>query len=433
MTPPQSPENNAQPRLVPKLRFPKFRDEPGWDEKELRTLADPVSERAANEDENNILTLSAEQGLVLQSEYFGKQIAGTNAERYLRIQRDDFVYNDRITKASAYGTIKRLKEHAHGIVSPIYKCFRFKTGELPSFWEWYFEAGAHEAQLRGLANEGARAGRFNVSIERFLSTNVRTPNPKSQEQQAIAHCLTSLEDLIAAESKWLAALKAHKKGLMRQLLPSEGETRPRLRFPEFCGEPEWKEDLLGSLGKFTRGLTYSSTDVAPSGMLVLRSSNIQEGDLILDEDLVFVNKACPEALRIRKGDVVICMSNGSKALVGKNAEYMGDYDKEITVGAFCSFFRPDLPFAKLVFQTEAYCRYIADLVSGGNINNLNNSALEEFRIWLPRTPPEQQKIAACFISLDELIAAQKKQLEALNTHKSGLLQQLFPRPSEPAA
>ena len=209
--------------LMPKLRFPEFRDGEGWEESELRTLADPVSERTANENENNILTLSAEQGLVLQSEYIGKKIAGTNAERYLRIQQDDFVYNDRVTKASAYGTIKRLKKHPHGIVSPIYKCFRFKDGELPGFWEWYFEAGAHEAQLRSLANEGARAGRFNVSIDRFLSTSVWAPTSDSGEQQKIASCLSSLDDLIAAQSAKLEALKTHKKGLMQQLFPSPAE------------------------------------------------------------------------------------------------------------------------------------------------------------------------------------------------------------------
>ncbi len=204
--------SDPKPALTPKLRFPEFRDTPGWTSKALHTIAEPVSDRADNEDQNNILTLSGEHGLVLQSEYFGKQIAGANSERYLKIRRDDFVYNDRTTKASEYGTIKRLTKHPHGIVSPIYKCFRFKVGELPVFWEWYFESGAHQAQLRSLANEGARAGRFNVSIDRFLSTSVCTPERSKAEQQKIAECLSTLDELIGAESQKLDALKAHKKG-----------------------------------------------------------------------------------------------------------------------------------------------------------------------------------------------------------------------------
>ena len=180
------PRETPKQSLTPKLRFPEFRRAPEWAEEHLNNLADPVSERADNEDENNILTLSTEQGLVLQSEYFGKKIAGINAERYLGIQRDDFVYSDRATKASAYGTIKRLKNHPHGIVSPIYKCFRFRAGELPGCGKWYFESGAHEAQFRSLANEGARAGRFNVSVDRFLSTSVWALDSTSQGRHKIA-------------------------------------------------------------------------------------------------------------------------------------------------------------------------------------------------------------------------------------------------------
>ena len=221
----KSAPTNPTASAAPPLRFPEFRDSPDWEGKELSSIADPVSERADSGQHQNILTLSGEDGLVLQSEYFGKQIAGNNAERYLRIRRDDFVYNDRTTKVSEYGTIKRLKRHPHGIVSPIYKCFRFKDGQLPSFWEWYFESGAHEPQLRGLANEGARAGRFNVSIDRFLSTVAFAPHSNSAEQSKIADCLSTLDELIGAESQKLDALKAHKKGLLQQLFPSLGEVR----------------------------------------------------------------------------------------------------------------------------------------------------------------------------------------------------------------
>lgn len=210
--------------LTSKLRFPEFREMAGWKEKTLWEIADPVSERAAPNGQNNILTLSAEQGIVLQSEYFARKIAGTDTERYTRVKRDDFVYNDRTTKASEFGTIKRLTQYAHGIVSPIYKCFRFKGGELPCFWEWYFASGAHDSELRSLANEGARTGRFNVSIDTFLSTRVWAPG--LMEQERIALCLSSMNDLIAAQSAKLKALKNHQKGLMQQLFPDASDLKP---------------------------------------------------------------------------------------------------------------------------------------------------------------------------------------------------------------
>src|SRR5690606_38716020 len=254
-------------------------------------------------DANHILTLSAEHGLVLQSEYFGKQVAGTNAERYFKIRRNDFVYNDRTTKASEYGTIKRLTKYLHGIVSPIYKCFRFRNEESSSFWEFYFESAAHEWQLRKLANEGARAGRFNVTIERFLSTRVFSPETSSGEQKKVAECLSTLDELIEAESRKLDARKDHKTGLMQQLFPREGETRPRLRFPEFQDAPGWEsktvDDLVDTITPPKKLLT---SDYRPAGQFpVIDQSQdyicgwTDDEEAVIDDDLpvvVFGDHTC---------------------------------------------------------------------------------------------------------------------------------------------
>ena len=244
-------KKEATPGLVPQLRFPEFREAQGWKGTQLQKIAHPVSDRAVTGDGDNVLSLSSEHGLVLQSDYFGKKIAGESAERYLKLRRDDFVYNDRTTKASIFGTIKRLSKYSGGIVSPIYKCFRFHEDENPIFWEWYFESGSHDVPLRGLVNEGARAGRFNISITQFLST--AAPRPDESEQQKTADCLSSVDELIAAQARKLDALKTHKKGLMQQLFPREGETQPRLRFPEFQNAGEWQRVRLDEIGRVIRG------------------------------------------------------------------------------------------------------------------------------------------------------------------------------------
>src|SRR5919109_5633859 len=121
---------------APRLRFPEFRDAPSWTATLLRNIADPVTEKAETGDGSPVLTLSGEDGIVLQSEYFGKQVAGVKSERYIKIERDDFVYNDRTTAQSIYGTIKRLFAEPGGIVSPIYKCFRFASNQKPVFWDF---------------------------------------------------------------------------------------------------------------------------------------------------------------------------------------------------------------------------------------------------------------------------------------------------------
>jgi type I restriction enzyme, S subunit len=166
---------------------------------------------------------------------------------------------------------------------------------------------------------------------------------------------------------------------------------PKLRFPEFRDAEGWMSKTLGKMGDFIKGLTYTPGDVAEKGLLVLRSGNIQNGSLVFDKDLVFVEKACDPDLLLRDGDVVICMSNGSKALVGKSAEFRQDYSGEVTIGAFCSLYRPTNPFSKITFRSEQYSDFVADSIMGGNINNLKNSTLEGFPFPIPPHPPNNKK------------------------------------------
>ncbi len=205
---------------------------------------------------------------------------------------------------------------------------------------------------------------------------------------------------------------------------------PELRFPEFKNEGEWEIIKLKQFGTFYRGLTYGAADTANTGLLVLRSGNIQNGVLVLNNDLVFVDKECPENLKLKNGDIVICMSNGSKALVGKNAEFKGNYEGDITVGAFCSILRPKNNFTKYLLQSDLYQEFIALSIGGGNINNLKNSDLEEFSSTAPINRKEQQKIASCLSSLDDLIQSHNQKLDLLIDHKKGLMQNLFPQEGE---
>lgn len=417
--------------LTPELRFPEFRDQSGWKSKELRSIASPVSERADNEDSNNILTLSGEHGLVLQTEYFGKQIAGTNSERYLKIQRDDFVYNDRTTKASEYGTIKRLSKHPHGIVSPIYKCFRFDEDEHPDFWEWYFESGAHDAQLRSLANEGARAGRFNVSIDRFLSTIAYVPEPSSGEQQKIAECLSTLDELIGAESQKLDALKDHKKGLMQQLFPREGETLPRLRFPKFQNAAEWEEASLGEFVNFESGGTPSKQNSDFWGGTIPWISAKDMKQLFLDDGEDHITTAAAEdgakqvpagtVLMLTRGmtlfkDVPICVVRRPMSF---NQDVKALRVKKSVIQGF-------LPYLLLANKQRLLESVDA---AGHGTGRLNTEELKALKFRYP-LQPEQMRIAHCLDLLESLIPAQSGKLEALKTHKKGLMQQLFPAAPE---
>jgi type I restriction enzyme, S subunit len=410
--------------LTPKLRFPEFHRALRWTEISLRSLAAPVTERAKPEDTPHALTLSAEHGIVLQSEYFGKRVAGNDSERYTKIARNDFVYNDRTTQQSIYGTIKRLSAYEGGIVSPIYKCFRFNARENPDFWEWYFASGMHDTALSGLVNEGARAGRFNISPERFLSTTVWRPS--NSEQRKIAACLTSLDEWIGAERRKLEALRTHKNGLMQQLFPHGGETRPRLRFPEFRKGREWKGRRIGELLEkvslpidVQANNTYREIGVRSHGKGIFYKDQVK-GSAIGTKRVFSV---VPDALVL---NIIFAWEQAvaftTKAEAGMIASHR--FPMFLPKSNAC-----DVRFINLALLTPAGKHMLGVASPGGAGRNrtLGQDEFAKIKIVVPEKD-EQARIADLVLGADALIAEESRKLDGLRIHKKGLMQQLFPSP-----
>lgn len=411
-------EMGGEAAMVPTRRFPEFEKAEGWKGTALQKLARPVTDRATTEGADNVLSLSGEHGLVLQSEYFGKKIAGESVERYIKIRKDDFVYNDRTTKASNFGTIKRLSKYSGGIVSPIYKCFRFQPSENPVFWEWYFESGSHDPALGGLINEGARAGRFNISVTQFLSTIAWRPD--EPEQQKIAACLGSVDALIAAQGRKMEALMAHKKGLMQQLLPQEGETQPRLRFPEFRGE--WEIKTLTEVATYENGKAYEQ-DIAENGKYVVVNSRFISTDGVVRK---YTNA---DHLTADAGDVLMVLSDLPKGRALAKCYFVESDDRFAVNQRVCRLKGKRVDSKFLFFILDRNPNLLA-YDDGQNQTHLSKGSVLECPLCIPPTKDEQKRIADCLTSLDGLIAAEIRKLETLKTHKKGLMQQLFPSVAE---
>ena len=411
--------------LVPRLRFPEFRDTGEWGKVQLSKIAIPVSERATDGDADAVLTLSAEHGVVTQGSYFGKKIAGDDVTRYIKIKNNDFVYNDRTTKFYKYGTIKRLSRHTYGIVSPIYKCFRFNDEEIPVFWEWYFESGEHDTQLHNIVNEGAKAGRFNISIQKFLSIFVYFPD--KSEQQRIADCLSSLDERIAAETTKLDRLKDHKNGLLKQLFPAEGETLPQLRFPEFRDGEGWQKRFLDEYAEVVRGGSPRPIDnfltTERDGLNWLKIGDINKEAKYVVATMEKVRaEALSKTREINPGDLILSnsMSFGRpyiskiKACIHDGWIAIKKISKKLYVEYI--YYLISSPFSQQYFTSNA---------AGSGVQNLNADIIKSLPILFPSIL-EQQRIADCLSSLDALIASQTQKIDLLKDHKKGLMQQLFP-------
>ena len=197
---------------------------------------------------------------------------------------------------------------------------------------------------------------------------------------------------------------------------------PNLRFKEFSGE--WEEKRLGEIGESFIGLTYKPTDiVAKDGIIVFRSSNIQNG--VIDyKDIVRVDRKVKEKLITKKDDLLVCARNGSTRLIGKNA-LLKEVDSNQTFGAFMMVFRSDKNrFVHQLLNTKRYMSQISENL-GARINQITSADLYSFKFFFPQNYEEIQKIASFLDLLDERIATQNKIIEELKKLKNGISDKLF--------
>lgn len=200
---------------TPRLRFHGFEGE--WEEKLLSEVFTRQTGKNV-EDNKNVLTISAQYGLISQLDFFKKSVSASDVTGYYLLHKGDFAYNKSSSQGKPVGAIKPLKLYDKGVVSTLYICFRCKDPNAVGFWEQYFDAGIFDKEIMSIAQEGARNhGLLNVPTNDFFGLTVKTPKPA--EQQKIASCLSAFDNVIAEESAKLESLKDHKKGLMQQLFP----------------------------------------------------------------------------------------------------------------------------------------------------------------------------------------------------------------------
>jgi len=419
---------NEKKGLLPRLRFPEFQDAGEWGIEPLRKLAVRRTERNRDGKLVRVLTNSAEHGVVDQRDYFDKDIATPgNLENYFIVDSGDFVYNPRISAFAPVGPISRNCV-AKGVMSPLYTVFRFKASGN-DFYAHYFKSSAWHLYMRQVGSTGARHDRMAVTNDDFMAMPLPTPSQK--EQQKIADCLSSLDVLIAAQAEKVAALKTHKKGLMQQLFPREGETVPRLRFREFLDAGEWEETTLGEClsRRPEYGINAPSVAYADDLPTYLRITDISDDGHIRQDQKVSVAKDVTEENYLEDGDVVLARTGAS---VGKSYKYRVR-DGRLVFAGFLIRIRPheEKLNSEFLFQfltTERYWRWVAFSSARSGQPGINGNEYASLPMPLPSTQKEQQKIADCLSSLDALIAAQAEKINALKTHKKGLMQQLFPSP-----
>ena len=417
----------AKKPLVPRLRFPEFRDEGEWEKKKLGDICGvlqgygfPIVMQGNNNGKYPFCKVSdiskaviENNGLLRESMNYindddiftlraklipiGSTVFAKIGEA-LRLNRRAFVNRKCLIDNNAVG-LKGISEIADDY-------FIYLTSQLIDLNKHY--------------------GGAVPSVSKSTLEAIIVIIPNYEEQQKIAACLTALDDIISAATGRLDALKQHKQGLMQQLFPAQGETVPRLRFAEFLNEEAWSERKLGEIGNFVSGGTPSTSNPKywdgniqwytpkeiKNRMLKPSMRTISKDGLKNSSAKLLPKGAILITTRATIGDVAIankeCATNqGFQSLVVNETE----------VNLFWYYWI-------LLYKNELIKRS-----SGSTFKEIRKTKIEVIPTFSPNKK-EQQKIAACLAALDDLISAQTQKIAKLKTHKRGLMQQLFPAVDE---
>jgi type I restriction enzyme S subunit len=403
--------------LVPKLRFPEFREAETWDADALGEVATFVNEKIPLERvavENYVSTenILPDYGGVAKA----SKLPTTGAVTRYR-PNDTLVSNIRPYLKKVWVADKEGGASNDVIV------IRAKERLLPRYFSCLLKNDAFVAYVMTGA-KGVKMPRGDVGSMKAYPTLY----PSKAEQQKIATCLSSVDEVIAAQARKVDALKTHKKGLMQQLFPREGETQPRLRFPEFQNDGEWEPRELSDF--------ITERDEYPKEKVPLFSLTIEDGVTPKTERYersFLVNDEASAYKLVMPNDFAFNPMNLRFGAIGRHSG-----TEKVAVSKYYNIFScdetVDSRFCETYFRSDGMVAFYDDMAIGSLIEKrrVHFAAFLKFNIRFPRLL-EQQRIASCLSSLDALITAETQKLEALKRHKRGLMQQLFPSPEEAEA
>ena len=391
-------------KLMPELRFLEFDRASEWQLQPLRKVLIKNSKKNKSLKHNLVQSVSNKHGFINQEDYFdNRRVASKDTSNYYVIKKGYFAYNpSRID----VGSLAYQHENITSIISPLYVSFQANYEEVDDIFllNWFF-SNQFSSQL--IFEGGVRNS---LSYENLVQINITLPS--IPEQQKIASCLSSLDELIAAHKDKLDALKDHKKGLLQNLFPEEGETAPKVRFPEFEGDGEWVEKKLGKIAENldSKRIPITSTKREKGVIPYYGASGIIDyvKDYIFDEDLLLISE---DGANLVARVYPIAFSITGKTWVNNHAHVL----------------KFENWFTQVLVEMYLNSKNIENFLTGMAQPKLNRKKLDIIPIPIPKNPKEQQKIATCLSAVDELITAQQEKIEQLQLHKKGLMKGLFPK------
>lgn len=408
--------------LVPKLRFPEFRGADGWGTESMGNVYSFKGNNSLSRDKLNYVAGSVKNihygdihtKFASHFDITQELVPFINVSELGVVREDNFceegdmVFADASEDMADIGkSVEIVRLNGQCLVTGLHTILARRRDERIAFGfgGHLFKSGWIRSQIQKEA-QGAKV--LGISATRLRNLRLSLPNDKA-EQQKIADCLSSLDELIAAQARKVEALKTHKKGLMQQLFPREGETQPRLRFPEFRDAGKWEPKTLADACKMQAGKFVTAADIKEE----------KTGDLF----------PCYGGNGLR-GFTATHTHDGVFPLIGRQGALCGNV--KLASGHFHA-----TEHAVVATPNQGvdvvWLYYLLDLLNlnrfatGQAQPGLSVDVLEKLPVTIPKDECEQKRIAKCLRYLDDFITAAAQELDILKTHKKGLMHQLFPR------
>jgi len=393
-------------KLIPELRFPEFVKDGVWEEKELSDVCEITNGKANAQDH-------IEEGLYPLFDR-SEIIKATN----------NYIFDCEAVIIPGEG-MRFIPKYYEGKFNLHQRAYALK--DFSCIGQFVYYSMFHRSNL--ISQKAVQSTVLSLRLPILQSFPIEIPsNP--QEQQKIASCLSSLDELIAAHNDKLEVLKDHKKGLMQNLFPPANSSHcgpdpqspriPPYRFPEFEGDGEWSKKKLGdkevafivsekiSINKLNIETYISTENMLPDFSGVSAASKLP---------------ATGNFTKFKIGDILISNIRPYLKKVWKS-DKVGGASNDVIV--FRSGTEVLNEFLEFILKNEKFINYVMDSAKGVKMPRGDKDSMLNYTVFIP-SKIEQQKIASCLSALDALITAQSEKIEQLQQHKKGLIQGLFPK------
>ena len=407
---------------VPEIRFEGFTD--AWEQRKLgefgkATGGTSIESEFIEYGSYKVISIGSYSDMSKYNDQ-GIRVNKTNKTESKILNKDDLtmILNDKTIAGNIIGRVLLIDEDNTYV-------FNQRTERIEVYKEkfepifLYHLLNADNVRLKIIrASQGNTQVYVNWSVVSQLQYFI---SKSKEEQKQIGTFFSRLDHLITLHQRKLDGLKEMKKALLQKMFPKEGESIPEIRFDGFTDA--WEQRKLGEVVEFYNGLTYTPADVVDNGgTLVLRSSNVQHGEIVTDDN-VYVNSNAVNSDNVQVGDIVVVVRNGSRALIGKHAKIKVDMPFTV-IGAFMTGIRyHHSSFVNALLSTFLFDREIRKNM-GATINQITGGMFKNMEFKFPKES-EQELIGRNFDHLDHLITLHQRKLEKLKDIKSSLLDKMF--------